>query len=246
MPLKPLIPSTLIEQPAPTFSQKVTQKATSVYAKVLWEKKFQEKPSQAYDFQIVQIVNEWYLLPNQRQKIVGDRKLDENFNDLLHVVYVHLDTKKILICYRGSDFTDVKDITSDIQIVLGMNAIDTRIKVSLDFYDQVIVKYPYHEKWVTGHSLGGTISYIVTKHRLPTRCVVFNPGSAPTKSFLSMMQDSILKKERTQMVTTYKIFGDIVSTLSFIWNVKTFFLKTVDPKKLHSIESFPDLFVSKE
>jgi predicted alpha/beta hydrolase len=161
---------------------------------------------------------------------------------LLHVVYRHLDTKKILISYRGTDFTDIKDVASDIQIVLGMNAIDSRVKASLDFYDQVAMKYPTHEKWLTGHSLGGTIGYIVTKHRLPERCVVFNPGSAPTKSFLSMLQDTIMNKERTKRIITYKIFGDVVSTLSFVGNVQTFFLKTADPKKLHSIESFPELF----
>ncbi|MDR2416532.1 MAG: hypothetical protein LBD75_08320 [Candidatus Peribacteria bacterium] len=34
----------------------------------------------------------------------------------------------------------------------------------------------------------------------------------------------------------------MVSTLGFVGNVKTFFLKTVDPMKLHSINSFPALF----
>ncbi|MDR0369366.1 MAG: hypothetical protein LBH96_02255, partial [Candidatus Peribacteria bacterium] len=57
-----------------------------------------------------------------------------------------------------------------------------------------------------------------------------------------MMQDTFLKKARTKKITTYKIFGDAISTLSFIGNVKTFFLKTIDPTKLHSISSFPQFF----
>jgi hypothetical protein len=214
--LKPLIPSAQSDQPPLTFSQKITQKAMEVYAKILGKKRFKKDPLQAYDAQIVRIVQEGYLPPHQRQKIIGNWKLDEECNELLHTVYAHLDEKKILICYRGTDFTDVKDVISDIQIVLGVNAIDVRIKASLEFYDQVVMKYPLHEKWLTGHSLGGTIGYIVTKHRLPERCVVFNSGSAPTKAFLSMLQDTVMKRERTKKITTYKIRGDVVSALSFI------------------------------
>jgi alpha-beta hydrolase superfamily lysophospholipase len=136
----------------------------------------------------------------------------------------------------------LKDIFSDVQIVLWINVIDVRVKASRDFYDQVSIKYGTYEKWVTGHSLGGTISYLVTKHRNPDRCIVFNPWAGPTKSFLSMMQDTFLKKEWTQKITTYKIFWDMISTLGFVGNVKTFFLKTLDPMKLHSINSFPELF----
>jgi hypothetical protein len=217
-----------------------------MYANILGKKKFEKKAEQSDDNHIVRIVQECYLLPAQRQKIIGNWKLDEELNEIVHTVYVHLDTKRVLICYRGSDFTDIKDIMSDIQIVLGMNAIDSRVKISLDFYDKVVMKYPTHEKWLTGHSLGGTISYIVAKHRNVQRCVVFNSGSAPTKSFLAMMQDTLLKKPRTQTVTTYKILGDVVSTLSFVGNVESFFLKTLDPKKLHSIDSFPELFLLKQ
>ncbi|MDR3169342.1 MAG: hypothetical protein LBU27_06375 [Candidatus Peribacteria bacterium] len=148
----------------------------------------------------------------------------------------------MLICYRGTDFSDVKDILSDVQIILGMNAIDVRIRDSLNFYDQVNIKYPTYEKRIAGHSLGGTVCYIVAKHRSPSRAITFNPGSAPNKAFLSMMQDTFLKKSRTQTITTYKIFGDIVSTFSFIGNVQTFFLQTVDPVRLHTIASFPEFF----
>lgn len=117
-----------------------------------------------------------------------------------------------------------------------------RVKESRYFYDQVVMKYPTYEKRVSGHSLGGTISYLVTKHRNPDRCIVFNPGAAPSKGFISMMQDTLFKKSWTKNITTYKIFGDIISTFSFVGNVKTFFLKTVDIMKLHSINSFPELF----
>ncbi|MDR0281756.1 MAG: DUF2974 domain-containing protein [Candidatus Peribacteria bacterium] len=172
---------------------------------------------------------------------MGNWKLDDKFNELFHAVYVHMDQELIIICYRGTDFTNLKDLFSDIQIVLGINVIDVRIKESRNFYDKVTIKYPQHKKRVTGHSLGGTISYLVTKHRNPERCIVFNPGAGPTKGFISMMQDTLFKKPRTKKITTYRILGDAVSTLAFVGNIKSFLLKTVDPMKLHGIASFTEL-----
>ncbi|MDR2189897.1 MAG: lipase family protein [Candidatus Peribacteria bacterium] len=174
---KPLIPSTVETPVKLSFGQKTLQKAMEIYAKTLGNKKFIPTPLQQHDDQIVRIVQEVYNLPANRQKVIGDRKLDEEFNEVFHAVYVHLDSKKILICYRGTDFSDLKDIFSDVQIVLGINVIDVRVRESRDFYDNVSIKYGTYEKWVTGHSLGGTISYLVTKHRNPDRCIVFNPGA---------------------------------------------------------------------
>ncbi|MDR2416533.1 MAG: lipase family protein [Candidatus Peribacteria bacterium] len=173
--LKPLIPSTQETLPELSFSQKAIQKAMEMYANLLGKKEFVPTSLQSHDDQIVHIVQEVYNIPTERQKIIGDRKLDEEFNEIFHAVYVHLDSKKILICYRGTDFTNLKDIFSDVQIVLGINVIDVRVKSSREFYDRVSIKYGTYEKRVTGHSLGGTISYVVTKHRNPDRCIVFNP-----------------------------------------------------------------------
>ena len=56
------------------------------------------------------------------------------------------------------------------------------------------------------------------------------------------MKDTLLKKEWTKCITTYKIWWDVVSTLSFIWNVKSFTVKSASPLTLHTINSFPELF----
>ena len=116
--IKPLIPSADPIQTDPSFSEKMTQKAMNIYAKTLGKKKFEKESIQEHDDQIVVIVEESYLPPHERQKIVGDRKLDEELNHHLHTVYVHLDQKKVLITYRGTDFQDLKDLISDIQILL--------------------------------------------------------------------------------------------------------------------------------
>ena len=215
--------------------------ATS-FARILWKKKFKKSAIQDYDDQIVSVVQQVYLPPEKRKSEVWDWILDKDTSFLVHAAYRHRKENIVLVCYRWTDFKDMKDLFSDIQIVLWVNSIDNRVQDSLDFFDDVQMKYPDARKWVCWHSLWWTISYIVTKHRNPERCIVFNPWASPTKSFIGMMQDTLFKKDWTKCITTYKVWGDAVSTLSFIWNVKSFVIKSASPLKLHSIDSFPELF----
>ena len=215
------------------------------FAKILWKKKFEISKIQQYDKEIVEVVREVYRKPQERKNQIWDWILDKNMNFLVHAAYKHCRENIVLVCYRWTDFKDVRDIFSDVQIVLWVNGIDGRVQESLDFFDNVQMKYPDAKKWVCGHSLWWTISYIVTKHRNPERCIVFNPWASPTKSFIWMMKDSLFKKTWTKCITTYKIWWDVVSTLSFIWNVKSFVVKSVNPLTLHTIDSFPELFKSR-
>ena len=220
----------------------MTQKMAEWFTKILWKKKFQKSEIQAHDDQIVEVVREVYESPENRKDEVWDWILDKETSFLVHAAYKHRTDNIVLICYRGTDFKDMKDLFSDVQIVLGVNWIDGRVQDSLDFFDDIQMKYPDAKKWVCGHSLWWTISYIVTKHRNPERCIVFNPWASPTKSFIWMMQDTLFKKNRTKSITTYKIWWDAISTLGFVGNVKSFVLKSASPLKLHSIDSFPELF----
>ncbi len=219
-----------------------TQKMAEGFAKILWKKKFKESIIQEHDDQIVSVVEEVYLPPEERVDQVWDWILDRETSFLMHAAYKHSKENVILICYRGTDFKNMKDLLSDVQIVLWVNGIDWRVQESLDFFDDIQMKYPDAKKWVCGHSLGWTISYIVTKHRSPERCVVFNPWASPTKSFIWMLKDTLLKKKWTKVITTYKIWWDVISTLSFVWNVKSFVVKSANPLTLHTINSFPELF----
>ena len=223
-------------------SNLATQKIVEGFVKILWKKKFQKFAIQEHDDQIVSVVQEVYLPPVERKSEIWDWILDVETNHLVHAAYKHRFENVVLVCYRWTDFKDMKDLFSDIQIVLWVNSIDGRVKQSLDFYDDVVMKYPDAKKWICGHSLWWTISYIITKHRDPERCIVFNPWASPTKSFLWMLKDTFFKKHWTKCITTYKIWGDVISTLSFVWNVRSFIVKSANPLKLHSINTFPELF----
>ena len=234
----------LIENPQnnDNFSNKANFVMAEGFAKLLWKKQFQKSAIQEHDDQIVSVVKEVYKTPELREKQVGDWILDVDMNYLVHAAYKHIKDNIVLVCYRGTDFKDVKDVFSDVQIVLWVNWIDERVERSISFFDEVQMKYPDSRKWICGHSLWGTISYIVTKHRNPERCIVFNSWSSPTTTFLWMMMDTLLKKKWTKSVTTYKIWWDVVSTFSFVWNVKNFVVKSVNPLTLHTIDTFPELF----
>ena len=223
-------------------SNLATQKIVEGFVKILWKKKFQKFAIQEHDDQVVSVVQEVYLPPVERKVEVWDWILDKDMSHLVHAVYKHRFENVVLICYRWTDFKDLKDLFSDIQIVLWVNSIDGRVKQSLNFYDDVVMKYPNSKVWICGHSLWWTISYIITKHRDPDRCIVFNPWASPTKSFLWMLKDTFFKKHWTKSITTYKIWWDVISTLSFVWNVKSFVVKSANPLKLHSINTFPELF----
>lgn len=227
------------EQNAPS---KKNQIMAEWFAKVLWKKKFKIFEVQQNDDQIVRVVKQVYRDPEQRVDEVWDWILDRDFNFLVHAAYRHRSENIVLICYRGTDFKDVKDIFSDIQIVLWVNWLDGRVEKSIEFFDDVQMKYPDARKRICGHSLGWTISFLITKHRSPERCIVFNPWSSPTTTFLGMMFDTLARRPWTKRITTYKIWWDIVSALSFIWNVKNFVVKSVNPLTLHTIDSFPELF----
>jgi len=67
---------------------------------------------------VVEVVREVYLPPEQRADEVGDWILDKETSFLVHAAYKHRIENIILICYRGTDFKDMKDLFSDVQIVL--------------------------------------------------------------------------------------------------------------------------------
>ena len=235
----------LISQPKNDWNTEPSKKNKIMaewFAKILWKKKFKKSEIQEHDDQIVEVVKQVYRKPEERINQVWDWILDKDFNFLVHAAYRHNTENIVLICYRWTDFKDVKDIFSDIQIVLWVNWLDNRVVESIEFFDDVQMKYPDAKKRICGHSLWWTISFLITKHRSPERCIVFNPWSSPTTTFLWMMMDTLVRRARTKKITTYKIWWDIVSALSFIWNVKNFVVKSVNPLTLHTINSFPELF----
>lgn len=180
-----------------------------------------------------------YYPPDKRPAIIGDYQLDHLSEDEEKVcIYVNHATQHLIIGYRGTDITNINDLMSDVELVLGVSGLDKRVEDSLRIYDLARKKYPEYTKGICGHSLGGTICYIVSKHRNPEHCTVFNPGSAPNTLFIQMLTDTVQKAPWTRYVYTYKILGDILSTFSFVGITKVFRISAVNPIILHGLENF--------
>jgi hypothetical protein len=183
----------------------------------------------------------WYVYypVAQRPKTLESYTLEDLDTDNERVcMYLNHAEKHLIVGYRGTEATDTKDIASDAQIILGVSGVDKRVKSSLRIYDSIQAKYPDYRKWVCGHSLGGTIAYIIAKHRNPARVTVFNPGSAPNTLFIQMLTDTMKKAGWTKNVYTYKILGDVISAFSFVGHSKVFRVNLNEPISLHRMPSF--------
>ena len=180
-----------------------------------------------------------YLPAPHRPHTIGAYQLE---NTTLNIdracVYARHDTRELIIGYRGTDIRDRHDLMSDAEIILGISGVDERVRVSLELYDAMRILYPTYTKHICGHSLGGTIAYIIAKHREPDRCTVFNPGSAPNALFIQMITETVKKTPWTTRIFTYKILGDMISTCSFVGTTKVFRIPAADPIALHSLAAF--------
>lgn len=53
-----------------------------------------------------------------------------------------------------------------------------------------------------------------------------------------MLKDTLLKKERTQKIHTYKIMGDSISLFSYVGETTSFFIPKWNPLELHAMRNF--------
>ncbi|MEI6426543.1 MAG: hypothetical protein WCO66_04290 [Candidatus Absconditabacteria bacterium] len=184
------------------------------------------------------IANESYREYKLRNKTIASYILNEKLSTTDAAVYIDTTRQVCIIGFRGTLITNLQDLASDAQIVLDIQGIDPRVKNSLHTYDSCKREYEHFSFRVCGHSLGGTLSYIVAKHREPNKCVVFNPGVSVNTFFLQMIEDTIKKSIWTENTQTYKILGDIISTVAFVGHTKVFSIKSKDPLKLHAMDNF--------
>jgi len=77
-----------------------TQRMAEWFAKILWKKKFKKSAIQEHDDQIVEVVKEVYLAPEQRASEVWDWILDKDTSFLVHAAYKHRTENIVLVCYR--------------------------------------------------------------------------------------------------------------------------------------------------
>lgn len=179
--------------------------------------------------------------PFTRPRSLQTFQLIEEHNNIEYAVYHDAAKRQLIIGYRGTEATEAKDYISDVNIVLGTQGFNDRFQESLRAYDEIIAAYPQEIVTITGHSMGGTICYMIAQAKNPDHTVVFNPGASLNPTFLLMFKDTQFGAGWTKRVFTYRIMGDVVSSLAFIGYVRTFRKATVNPAELHAIANFVPL-----
>lgn len=184
------------------------------------------------------ISNIVYDDPFSRPREIDKYTLLEDYNKIEYCIYRDEKKKKLILGYRWTEFKEAKDYISDVNILIWTQAFNERFQESLAIYNKILEDFPDDIKVITGHSLWGTICYMIAQLKDPDRTVVFNPGSSANPTFLMMMKDTQFQAPWTKRVFTYRILGDLVSTLSVIWYTRTFRKASVNPKELHAIANF--------
>lgn len=210
-------------------------KFSEVFNKVFEEDDLNLDPQ---DVACAYIADRVYLNPFERPRHIFGYELDEKFNEFEYALYVNQEKKTWILGYRGTEVTAIKDYISDLNILLGTQSWNTRFGLSVKVYEDAKKSYPGYHCRVTGHSLGGTISYFIAKRFQPDRCVVFNAGSSANPTFAALIADTQLQSDRTRRVFTYRIAGDPISTLSVIGYTRTFRKRNLNPLALHGVANF--------
>lgn len=192
------------------------------------------------------VANISYDDPFARPRQIYSYKLVEDHNNIEHCMYRDEKQQKLVVWFRWTEATEAKDYISDVNILLGTEVFNERFQESIHIYDGIVREYPDDIKVITGHSLGGSICYMLAQLKNPDRTVVFNPWSSANATFVRMFKDTEEKADRTRRVFTYKILGDIVSTLSVVWYTRIFRKATLHPGQLHAIANFMPVWWEEE
>jgi hypothetical protein len=132
----------------------------------------------------------------ERQKMLDELKsqgyyLDRELSAKEHSVFFNPQTKRVIVGYRGTALDDgstrLKDLRSDVNILIGKTRNDQRFREADDVFRNVERKYRERAKNkfdidVTGHSLGGALAkHVNDRHSSIDKNINFSRGSTPFK-----------------------------------------------------------------
>jgi predicted esterase YcpF (UPF0227 family) len=138
----------------------------------------------------------------------------------------------VIVAYRGTDITSVQDIRND--VAMARNKIPAQATDAIKVYDQVKQDYPNSDVTVTGHSLGGSLSQIVSSVR-GCDAVTFNAYG--TKD---MFENSANIKEEN--IVNYVNEWDPITMSSAENHVgETYAVKGENLRNPHKLETMTDL-----
>jgi hypothetical protein len=111
--------------------------------------------------------------------------LDKELSTKRQAVYHNPDTNEAIVAFRGTHFSDPKDVYEDLKIVTGTFGTSQRVENGKKLVKDVSDKYNIDTKDIelTGHSLGGRVAQAVGQH-YGSSVTAVNPGSSPIDLFV--------------------------------------------------------------
>ena len=183
----------------------------------------------------------------QKYKLKGF-KVDPSLSNDDIAVIVNPKTKEVVYSITGSRFTSKKhamrDIRSDVGILLGTDRLGKRTRDVKSVIDTAQDKYSGYDPTIVGHSLGGKVARNISK-KTGIDAIVYNYGSSPG----TIVADKIAKmlgrdvKSETIHYTTNKLKKGAIDPVSLYGKLRDDSITKVVDKKpdagiTHSLEHF--------
>lgn len=164
-------------------------------------------------------------------------------------IYRHRDGSS-LMNLKGTDFTNKRDILSDIRLGLGLSKYDKQFSSRKKQIKEHLKKEAPNTVILVGHSLGGSIiTSVMAKSKSVRENVkkaeVFNTGY--TKAFNEELSKNLKKEDKQklkQKLVHHHAEGDILSTAltgrNTIGRVKKIKSEYMNPVKIHSLRNWTE------
>jgi hypothetical protein len=146
------------------------------------------------------VLDQSYIDPNGRDKMIGDYVYDHELSNKEDAVYHNPKENKLLISYRGT--ANMGDAKTDLSLALGELRNTNRYDRSKATYDTAKNKYNGSKAIITGHSLGGSLASAIARD--DDDIISFNKGN-------SLIPSSATKTKSNEK--SYRIKNDIVSII---------------------------------
>ena len=164
------------------------------------------------------MAQEYAILANSAYKPADDDRheahgyvLDPELSNRNRKLFYHPETGKAVMSFRGTNPKNIKDLTTDAMIALGMSHWTDRFRNARKATQAAVAKYGKENVVVTGHSLGGSQAlYVNAKERVEAHA--FNPGvspleKSPFKAAFGFVMSKLFKSRQTKPNATIYTTG---------------------------------------